>query len=282
MIVSVHAGILSQLTSSPLEAVDIAAKAGVKYLELPVQLPAWKINPETATKENINNVKEVLGSRVKASSLGAIWPDNYYMITTSTAEWKRNLSYAKKLFDLAAALDVEVMNLGGRKVRSVPANMSYYDGVKLLVKFWKEACKPAEDRGIIVAIEHFGRHETNIGDNTKQIIDLVKAIDSPSFQINAQIFAMAYTDLDVPAAIKASRGMIKLLHIADVQGLNPLTESIATVMPGKGKLDFPAIFRALKGIGYDGEICIEVVLGKDPISELKESKRFIEANWKQA
>lgn len=282
MIISVHAGILSRLTSSPPEAVDIAAKAGIKYLELPVQLPDWKINPETVTQENIADVKEALGSRVKASSLGAIWPDKYPMVTTSSAEWKRNLDYAKKLFDLAAVLDARIMNLGGGLVRSVPANMLYYDGVKLLAKFWKEASKQAEDLGVIVAIEHFGRHETNVGDSTKQIIDLIKAIDSPSFQMNAQLFAMAYTDLDVTSAIKASRKMIKLVHIADVQSLNPLTESIATVLPGRGRLDFKAIFRALKSVGYDGEICIEVGLGKDPVSELIESRRFIEANWREA
>ncbi|MDQ1278984.1 MAG: hypothetical protein QG670_244 [Thermoproteota archaeon] len=282
MIVSVHAGILSRLTSVPAEAVDIAAKAGIKYLELPVQLPEWKINPETVTQENITEVKETLGLRVKASSLGAIWPDKYPMVTTSSVEWKRNLDYANKLFNLAVTLDAKVMNLGGGQVRSVPTSMPYYDGVKLLAKFWKEASKQAENLGVIVAIEHFGRHETNVGDSTKQIIDLIKAVDSPSFQMNAQIFAMAYTDLDVPAAIKASRRMIKLVHIADVLGINPLTESISTVLPGRGKLDFKAIFRALKIIGYDGEICIEVGLGKDPASELAESRRFIEANWREA
>jgi len=279
LIVSIHGGSVNRVAPTPKEAVDIIAKAGFKYIELPVT--SWKINPETITKQEIAKIKDLFKSGVEASSLGTIWPNDYVMVTSSESEWQRNLNYANKLFDFSAAIGVRVMNLGAGPARSIPAGVPYYDGLKTLVKFWKEACKHAEDVGVIAGIEHLGAN-ANVGNTTKQIIDLVEAIDSPSFQINAQIQTMAITDLDVPAAIRASGNMIKLVHIADVQGFNPLTESTSSVMPGKGKLDFVTIFKTLKDIGYDGEICIETGLGKDYVSEMRKGREFLEAKWKQA
>lgn len=279
MIVSIHGGSVNRVAPTPKEAVDITAKAGYKYFELPVT--TWKINVATITKQEIAKLKDLFKSGVEASSLGTIWPDDHTMITSSEAEWGRNLNYANKLFDFSASIGAKVMNLGGGRARSVPAGVPYFDGLKTLVKFWKEASKHAEDVGVIVGIEHLGAG-ANVGNTTKQMIDLVNAIDSPSFQINAQIQTMAITDLDVPAAIRASGDMIKLVHIADVPGLNPIIESTSSVMPGKGKLDFVAILRALKDVGYNGELTIEAGLGKDCVSEMRKGREFLESKWKQA
>ena len=283
LILSMHGVSLINAASTPKEAVDITAKAGFKYIELPVS--TWKINPETVTKKDIADIEDILKSGgVKASSLGMIWPANYSIVTSSTTEWARNINYANKLFDFSAALGVKVMNLGAG--RSVPLNMDYLEGVKIQVKFWKEACKHAEDVGVIVAIEHNGRsHTSNVGNTTKELTDLVKAINSSSFQINAQIQSMVLTDLDVPGAIRAMGSMIKLVHIGDVLGTNSITDQTSSLVPGKGKLDFIPILKALKDIGYNGEICLEPsppTLGKDVVSELRDGRKFLEAKLKQA
>ena len=287
LIISIHGISLRNVASTPQEAVAIAAKAGFKYIEIPVTTWRPLTNPETATKKDIADIQSVLTSAgVEAHSLGMIWPTNYMMVTNSPAYWKRNITYANKLFDLSAALGVTVMNLGGPQVRSVPANVPYYEGLKTLVRFWKEACKHAEDVGVTVGIEHIVRfHGNNVGDTTKHVMDLVEAIDSPAFQINAQVHQMAYTDLDVPAAIRAMGDMIKLVHIADIAGFNPIANPISFMTPGKGKFDFVSVFKAFKDIGYDGEFCMEPspgTLGDDVVSELRAGRELLEAKWMQA
>ncbi len=285
LILSIHGLSLSRVASSPKEAIDITAKSGFKYLELPVT--TWKINPETVTKKDIANIKDMLHSgSVEVNSLGMIWPINYRMVTRSTTEWKRNVNYANKLFDFSAVFGVKIMNLGGPLVRSIPQNIPYFNGFKMLVSFWKEACKHAEDLGIVIGIEHIVRdHQSNVGDTTKQVVDMIKAVDSPSFQINAQIHQMAYSDLNIAAAIRASGDMIKLVHIADVMGFNPLIDAISFITPGKGRLDFVSVFKALKNIGYDGEIVMEPDPwgpGDNYMSELRSGRKFLEEKWKQA
>lgn len=288
LILSVHGAHArsGNAASTPKEAVDIIAGAGFKYIELPVT--TWNINPETVTKKDIANVKELLTSGgLEASSLGMIWHRDYTIVTSSTTEWKRNLNYANKLFDFSVAMGVKVMNLGFGM--DVPLTVDYTEGLKIQVKFWKEACTHAEDVGVIVAVEHGNRrHQVNARNTTKQIIDLVDAIDSPSFQINAQIAAMAYNDLDLPAAIRAMGDRIKLIHIADVPGFNPIVERVLPMIPGKGKLDFIPILQAFKAIGYNGEICMEPRSGspglsvKEVAAEFSEGRKFLEAKWKQA
>jgi sugar phosphate isomerase/epimerase len=268
--------------STPYEAVEIAENAGFKRLTIPVKSPAWKIDPLSITNDEIINIKKAIGSGVEATCLGFIWPSDYLMVTTSQEEWNRNLNYANKVSDLARALNVELI-IFGAPGRSVPADIPYYEGIRTLTKFWREACKHSEDVGITWLIEQSSKARTSVGNTTKDLIDLVKTVDSPSFQMCAQIHDMAFNDVDVPAAIRASGDMIKMVHVADVVDLNPIVESKTSfLIPGKGNLNFVAIFRALKDIGYKGEVCIEAILGDDPVSDLRECKEFLEEKWKQA
>ena len=286
MIFSIHGVSLRDVATTPQEAVEIAKNAGFKHIEIP--LMTWKINPETVAKNDIAEIRNILRSAgVEASSIGGIWPEKYLMITHSTAEWIRNVNYVKKVFELSEALKINRINLGGPKGRSVPIKTPYYKGLEMFVKFWKEACEYAERARVIVGMEHIVRSHTNVGNTTKQLMDLVQAVNSPSFQINAQIHHMAYEEHDLESAIIASGEMIKLVHIADIGGYNPIIDPVEFLIPGRGKLNFISVFRAFKKIGYDGEICMEpspskVKVSEDYVSELREGRKFLEAKWKEA
>ena len=122
-----------------------------------------------------------------------------------------------------------------------------------------------------------------MGTTTKSLIDLVDTVDSPSFQMIAQLQDMAVNDLDVCEAIRDAGDRIKQVHVADVSGFTPLSESWSSwLMPSKGVLDFVDIFRTLKAIGFDGEVCIEALLGDDYISDLSTCRVFVESKWRQA
>jgi len=285
MLVGVNGVVVSQpygKASTPKESVDITLKAGIKCFTIPVKAPIWGINPEKITEDEITKIRGLFGSGVMATGLGFCWPSDYLMITDSKAEWERNLNYSNRLCDIASALGIKNIVIGAPG-RSVPLNHPYYDGVKLLSKFWKEACLYAESYGVTFCFEHASIMRCNVGNTTRSLIDLFDAVDSPSFQLIAQIHDMAINDLDIPSAIKAMRGKVKQVHIADVSSLNPYTEpSTSTVLPGSGKLDFVEIFKALKDVGYDGEICIETMLGDDLAAELSESRKHIESKWREA
>ncbi|MCJ7634477.1 TIM barrel protein [Candidatus Bathyarchaeota archaeon] len=288
------------MASTAKEAADIVVKTGFKYFSLPVTTPPVKIDPEIVTKKDITDLKSIFrSSGVKISSLGMAWPKSINMFTRSTTEWKRNLNYATKLFDYSAALGVKVVC--GPNQRSIPLDMDYFEGLKIYVRFWKEAIKHAEELGIIAAPDVVplpGFVPISASNTAKQLIDMVKAVDSPSFKITFETNIHAPNELDMCDAIRAMGDMIKLVHLADVPGsggrFNPLIDwteplSLYGLRPGTGKIDFRAVFKTLKSIGYDGELSMEWLPhgvpfnpGDDYVSELISGRKFLEAELKRA
>jgi len=129
-------------------------------------------------------------------------------------------------------------------------------------------------------MEQTSNSRCNVGTYTKSLIDLVDAVNSPSFQVIAQIHDMAINDLDISASLLSLGDRIKQVHVADVPSFNPLVVSNNdSLFPGDGVIDFSHVFSALKEIRFDGEICIEKSLGDDPVSDLKRCREFIESKW---
>ena len=268
--------------SSPKEVVDILSSSGIGNLTIPIRSPTWGLLPETITPNELTKIAEMIPSSINVSGIGNCWLNESAMITDSPSEWKRNLDYAKKLCQIAAAFDAQHIVIGAPG-RSVPSGVSYYDGIKKLVKFWKEVCADAENSDVMFCVEHSSLARSNVGNTTKELIDLVDAVDSPRFEMIAQIGDMAVNDLDISNAIRYAGDRIKQVHIADVTGLNPLVDGWASLMlPGEGNLEFVEIFSALKNVGYEGEICLESWIRDDPISTLVDYRKRIEELWNKA
>ena len=268
--------------SSPKEVVDIVSSSGIGNLTIPVRSPTWGLSPEAITPNELTKIAEMIPSSINVSGIGNCWLNESAMITDSPSEWKRNLDYAKKLCQIAAAFDAQHIVIGAPG-RSVPSGVSYYDGIKKLVKFWKEVCVNAENSDVMFCVEHSSLARSNVGNTTKELIDLVDAVDSPRFEMIAQIGDMAVNDLDISNAIRYAGDRIKQVHIADVTGLNPLVDGWASLMlPGEGNLEFVEIFSALKNVGYEGEICLESWIRDDPISTLVDYRKRIEELWNKA
>ena len=282
MKVGVNANILSLpfgKASSPKEVIDILSSSGIGNVTIPVRSPTWSVNPDTITLDEVSKIAEMIPSSINVSGIGGCWNNEYGMITVSSCDLKRNLEYAKKLFQIATLFDAQHIVIGAPG-RSVPADISYFDGVKRLVNFWKEVIEYTPESDVMILVEHSSLARSNVGNTTKELIDLVDAVDSSRFQMIAQIGDMAVNDLDISEAIRRSGDRVKQVHIADVSGLNPLLDGWASLMlPGTGNLDYIEIFRALKDIGYDGEICLESWVRDDPVSTLVDYRKKVESLW---
>ena len=268
--------------TTPEEVFNLTTKAKIQCLTIPIKSPTWQLTPQTITDTKLEEIKEKIPKSIQVTGLGYNWPNEYNMITKSTSEWRRNKNYANKLLEIASWLNVNHIVIGAPG-RSIPAGVSYDEGLHKLVKFFKEICKDAESYNVLFCIEHSRFSRANLGNTTKGLIDLIDVVDSPRFQMIAQIHDMAINDLSVSEAIRMADDRIKQVHIADVSGLNPIRDGWSSLLlPGKGVLDFVEIFRALKDIGYDGEICLEALLGDDPVLALKDYRKRIEMYWEQA
>jgi len=273
---SFHGGGHRQLGASTLEDMcKVLQKAGYEYLSLAVLSPTGA-HPERFTKDDTAKMRRTVKKYgIKITSFGVIWPSYYVMAATSDEEFNRNLNYAKKLADLAVELDAKAMNLGGGAGgRAIPMGLTGRDtrtqALELIAKLWKEASKYYEEKKVMVGPESNGKGI--LMDDIKEQMQVVDMVGSPSFGITADFRPMYRIELSIANSLRAAGRRIKLIHIADNNG----------EIPGRGTLDFVEIFRALKDIGYDGELCLEASLGENYLEALKESKKFIEEKWAQA
>ncbi|MDU9004517.1 hydroxypyruvate isomerase family protein [Sedimentitalea todarodis] len=79
-------------------------------------------------------------------------------------------------------------------------------------------------------------------------LELLDSIDHPNLALQFDLYHMAITEPDLPAAIRRAGSRIGHVQFADTPGRNE---------PGTGTIDFAAAFAALRDIGYDGEVSAE-------------------------
>ncbi len=126
------------------------------------------------------------------------------------------------------------------------------------VATFAERLRPVADRardlGVTLAIEN---HLDTCIDTTASMIELVERIDHPGLGIALAPIHIYRLNEDVAAAIRALGNRIALFYAWD---WGPTAETNwkdpHEQIPGRGKIDFPPIFRALHDIGYPRKLCL--------------------------
>jgi D-psicose/D-tagatose/L-ribulose 3-epimerase len=118
---------------------------------------------------------------------------------------------------------------------------------KTVVKHLKTLCKYAEKKGVQVCLEPLNRFETDFINTADQALQMVADVGSPALKIHLDTFHMNIEEKD---QAKAIRKVGKLLAHFHACGSDRGT-------PGNDHIDWVPIVKALKGIGYKGDVVIE-------------------------
>jgi sugar phosphate isomerase/epimerase len=106
----------------------------------------------------------------------------------------------------------------------------------------------AEQRGVIICLEPLAPAETNFINTAVEAREFVQQAPSPHFKIILDVKAMCSESKPIPAIIRESWPHFAHFHANDrnLKG------------PGFGDVDFKPIAAALKEVGYDGFVSVEV------------------------
>lgn len=146
------------------------------------------------------------------------------------------------------------------------------DGMKLaqLVKSLRECGDYAARYGIVLSVEnHFGTMTTT----AHRTMEIIHAVDHPNVGVLYDQANLAFFPAEeYEEALELQKGHINYVHVKDLvyrggtpqkfrsDNVSHISEEIRTVysrIPGDGVLDWPAILRGLKQIGYDGWLSLE-------------------------
>jgi sugar phosphate isomerase/epimerase len=108
--------------------------------------------------------------------------------------------------------------------------------------------KAAEARGVVICLEALTPAETNFINTAAEAIEFVGELPSPNFKIILDVKAMCSEAKPIPQIIRESWPNFAHFHANDknLKG------------PGFGAVDFGPIAAALKEVGYDGFVSVEV------------------------
>jgi sugar phosphate isomerase/epimerase len=146
--------------------------------------------------------------------------------------------------------------LGAKCITTEPGGplepgQSWSDALKLFVEMLKPVVAHAEKERILLLIEP---EPGLLIETADQFLELMQHIDSPAVGLNFDV-GHAYCVGDDPAAtIPRVAKYIRHFHLEDIAA----TRVHHHLVPGEGAIDFAGTFRAIRQIGYDGWVTIEL------------------------
>ena len=111
----------------------------------------------------------------------------------------------------------------------------------------------AAREGVSILLEPLNRYEDHMVNTLAQAAELARATGLESVQVGADTYHMNIEEADPSAALRAIAGRLGHVQLSDSNRLEP----------GAGHLDWPALFRDLAEIGYDGVVAFECRLSGD-------------------
>jgi D-psicose/D-tagatose/L-ribulose 3-epimerase len=216
-------------------------KWGFDTVEIPIEDPKH-IDP-LHVKKQLKKYRLVCGS-----VCACMGPDRDLRGTPK--QQKTGLEYMKKLIDQMVLLDCPsligpVYSAVGRANAVLPDE--YKRQWKTVVKNLKVLAKYAEQRGKQICLEPLNRFETDFINTCDQALKMVKAVNSPAMRIHLDTFHMNIEEKQSAAAIRKAGKLLGHVHAC---GSDRGT-------PGNDHIDWKPIAKALRTIGYDGDVVIE-------------------------
>ena len=111
----------------------------------------------------------------------------------------------------------------------------------------REVADEAQRQGVYLAIEFLNRFECYFLNTTAAAAAYVRRVGHPNLRIMFDTFHANIEEENLPKAFSENAAEIAHIHVANND----------RGVPGRGHIDFPATFRAIKASGYNGWLTIE-------------------------
>jgi D-psicose/D-tagatose/L-ribulose 3-epimerase len=169
------------------------------------------------------------------------------------------LDYYLRLLDFAAAVSAPLVCCHGAVGRVRPLNTYDKEYGYLLASVQRIAARAAE-LNLRVAMEVLNRYESHLLNTAVQAAGFVAQVGAANVGILLDAYHMNIEEADPAAAVLEAGDRLFLFHVADSN-----RQAV-----GRGHTDFLALMRALRRIGYRGDVIVEcTAAGPDPFTPVK-------------
>jgi sugar phosphate isomerase/epimerase len=145
------------------------------------------------------------------------------------------------------ALHPGCLNLIGMMQGRIDSPEAYPGARSQIIKALKSICRSAEDLGVTVSLEAVNHLLINYHNTLASVAEIISEVNSPSLGLLADTFHMNIEEKSMTEPLLKYGSLINHFHVADSNRW----------APGRGHIDFAAVFATLKQIGYTGWITVE-------------------------
>ncbi len=147
---------------------------------------------------------------------------------------------------------------------NLPDDYSWEKDWDNYVSQMSKACDIAADTGLRIALECFPQ---SLCSTPHAMLKVLEDVNKPNFGIQLDTAHLMNQRIDVETAIYMLGGdRIFNVHAKDSDGLTR-----GNLPCGVGLVDYTAVIRALKNVGYNGNISIEVEFTDNPVRYMKQA-----------
>lgn len=174
--------------------------------------------------------------------------EGMHLTSPDVATRERTAAYLVALVDFCADLGGQVIVVGSPKQRSLIEGVAFEQGWAWAGQVFRDAVRRAEERGVTICFEPLAPSETNFINTAAEAVRFVGQFGSPAFRIILDVKAMCSEAKPIPQIIRESWPHFAYVHANDCNLKGP----------GFGDVDFVPIAAALREVGYDGTVSVEV------------------------
>ncbi len=226
-----------------------ARKAGYDFVEIaPFTIAKYVTEISASERTRIRELAARTGIGISGLHWVLVQAEGMYLTSPDDAVRAHTARYFTELVECCADLGGTRIIVGSPKQRNILEGVEPEQAWAWATDVFRDAVKRAEDRGVVICFEPLSTAETNFVTTAEDGRRFAAQFASPAMSIILDVKAMCSEAKPIPQIIRESAGQFAYFHANDsnLKG------------PGFGDVDFTPIAAALREVGYDGTVSVEV------------------------
>jgi sugar phosphate isomerase/epimerase len=231
------------------EVFAYSARQGYDAVEIaPFTLANSVTDISTKERSRIRDLAARNGIEIAGIHWVLVKPEGLYINHPDPVIRERTADYFCELASFCADIGGTRMVVGSPKQRNILPDVSPEQARGWAIETFRDAVAQAAAREITICFEPLGPAETNFINTAEEALAFVRQIPTLHFQIILDVKAMSSETKPIQQIIRESWP-----HFAHFHANDPNMKG-----PGFGQTDFKPIAAALKQVGYNGFVSVEV------------------------
>ena len=231
------------------KGLQFAKDTGYDAIEIaPFTIANYVTDIDQETRQRIRNYAEKIGLEISAVHWVLVQAEGMYMTHTDPQIREKTAQYFCDLVDFCGDLGGKAIVVGSPKQRNLLPGVTFEQAWDWAKEVFRPSIERAAERDVIICFEPLAPAETDFINTAEEAIRFTKEFNSPHFKIILDVKAMCSMGKPIPDIIRESKGEFAYFHANDANLKGP----------GFGDVDFQPIAAALKEVGYEGYVSVEV------------------------